>query len=57
MKKVQKPVYVYLADLGSMLLTYVKPEDPQAVDRIELALSCAEELIRQKRNFGLERGE
>ncbi len=55
MKKVQNPVY--LVDIESMLLTNVKAEDPQAVDRIEIALSCAKELIRQKRNFGLERGE
>lgn len=54
-KKVQKPVY--LADLGTMLQTSAKPDDPQAVDRIEVALGCAEDLIRRKRNYGLELGE
>ncbi|KLO14563.1 hypothetical protein SCHPADRAFT_965696 [Schizopora paradoxa] len=54
-KKIQKPVY--LADLGIMLQASAKSDDPQAVDRIEVALGCAEDLIRRKRNFGLELDE
>ncbi|TDL16198.1 hypothetical protein BD410DRAFT_645182 [Rickenella mellea] len=51
-KKVAKPVY--LADLGGMLRSTAKPDDPQEADRIEVAITCAEELIRKKKGFGLE---
>lgn len=54
-KKVLKPVY--LADVGAMLRSSAKPDDPQEADRIEVALTCAEELIRKKKNFGLELGK
>ena len=52
--KIQKPVY--LADLASMLQDNGKTDDANAPDRLEVALSCAEELIRRKRDFGLELG-
>lgn len=54
-KKIQKPVY--LADLGSMLRSLAKADDPDEADRIDIALGCAEELIRKKRGFGFELGE
>lgn len=54
-KRIQKPVY--LADLGNMLRGSAKSDDAEQADRIEVALNCAEELIRRKRNYGLELGE
>lgn len=54
-KKVQKPVY--LADLGNMLKTSAKPDDADAAERLDVALRCAEELIRRKSGFGLELGK
>ena len=54
-KKIQKPVY--LADLGTMLRGSAKPDDADQADRMEVALNCAEELIRRKREYGLELGE
>lgn len=54
-KRIQKPVY--LADLGNMLRGSAKSDDAEQADRIEVALNCAEELIRRKRYYGLELGE
>lgn len=56
-KKVQKPVY--LAQLGAMIRSMGgMPKDNVAedVDRIEMALNSAEELIRKKKDYGTELG-
>jgi len=57
-KKVPRPVY--LAQLGDLLRgTGTKASgstEPHEADRIEMALNCAEELIRKKRNYGTELG-
>ena len=54
-KKITRPVY--LIDLANLITSSTKPDDPQNADRIEMALNCAEELIRKKRGFGFELGE
>ncbi|EAU88142.1 telomeric DNA binding protein [Coprinopsis cinerea okayama7 len=57
-KKVARPVY--LKQLGDMLRGGVKqssPDDPQEVDRLEMGLNCAEELIRKKASYGTELAE
>lgn len=54
-KPVQRPVY--LVDLARLITESTKPDDPQNADRIEMALDCAEELIRAKRSFGYELGK
>ncbi|KAF4603911.1 telomere binding protein [Pleurotus pulmonarius] len=54
-KKVARPVY--LAQLGELLRSQAGTQgkdDPHHADKIEMALSCAEELIRRKRNYGTE---
>ncbi|KAJ8078610.1 telomere binding protein [Marasmius tenuissimus] len=54
-KKVQRPVY--LAQLGAMIRGPTGPTDSSAgeeADKVEMALNCAEELIRKKRDFGTE---
>ena len=55
-KKVPRPVY--LAQLGSLLkgtgTKQSSADDPHEADRVEMALNCAEELIRRKRAFGTE---
>ncbi|KAH8111965.1 telomere length regulation protein-domain-containing protein [Phellopilus nigrolimitatus] len=51
-KKIQRPVY--LVDLGNLITSSTKADDPQNADRIEMALNCAEELIRRKKTFGFE---
>ncbi|EJC98569.1 uncharacterized protein FOMMEDRAFT_113710 [Fomitiporia mediterranea MF3/22] len=51
-KKIQRPVYLF--DLAHLITGSKKPDDPQNADRIEMALNCAEELIRKKKGFGLE---
>lgn len=53
-KKIQRPVY--LVDLALLITSSKKPDDPQNADRIEMALNCAEELIRRKKGFGFELG-
>lgn len=47
---------VYLPDLGALLQGSMKAGDPGAADKLEVALSCAEELIRKKKGFGFELG-
>lgn len=54
-KKIRRPVY--LAELGNMLRSSMKPDDREEVDKIEMALNSAEELIRRKRTFGTELGK
>ncbi|EGN95974.1 hypothetical protein SERLA73DRAFT_170414 [Serpula lacrymans var. lacrymans S7.3] len=54
-KKIPQPVY--LVQLGTMVRGTVglkTGEDTQEVDKLEVALTCAEELIRRKRNYGSE---
>lgn len=54
-KKVARPVY--LAQLGELLRSISQkfgPDDPHEADKVEMALNCAEELIRKKRNYGAE---
>lgn len=54
-KKVARPVY--LAQLGELLRGVSQksgPDDPHEADKIEMALNCAEELIRKKKNYGTE---
>ncbi|KDQ33574.1 hypothetical protein PLEOSDRAFT_48191 [Pleurotus ostreatus PC15] len=54
-KKVARPVY--LAQLGELLRSQAGTQgkdDPHHADKIEMALNCAEELIRRKRNYGIE---
>ncbi|KAG1756297.1 telomere length regulation protein-domain-containing protein [Suillus paluster] len=53
-KKISRPVY--LAQLGELVRsTMAKPgEENQEVDKIEIALNVAEELIRKKRDYGTE---
>lgn len=56
-KKVPRPVY--LAQLGEMLRSTGGPksnDDPHEADKIEMALTCAEELIRKKKGYGTELG-
>lgn len=51
---------VYLAQLGDILRGTgdAKPQgEPHEADKVEIALNCAAELIRKKRNFGTELGE
>lgn len=56
-KKVARPVY--LAQLGDLLRSTggaKSSDDPHEADKIEMALNCAEELIRKKRGYGTELG-
>jgi len=56
-KKVIRPVY--LVQLGDMLRNTARPEAKDGsheADRIEVALNCAEELIRKKKSYGTELG-
>lgn len=53
-KKIQRPVY--LIELALLITSSKKPDDPQNADRVEMALNCAEELIRRKKGFGFELG-
>jgi telomere length regulation protein len=56
-KKIPRPVY--LAQLGEMVRSTggLKANDAsQEADKIEMALNCAEELIRKRRNYGTELG-
>ena len=56
-KKIPKPVY--LPQLGELVRsTNVghKSSENDEPDKIEMALNCGEELIRRKRNFGMELG-
>lgn len=54
-KKINRPVY--LIDLATLITGSKKPDDPQNADRIEMALNCAEDLIRRKQGFGSELGK
>jgi len=57
-KKVPRPVY--LAQLGDLLRngsSKTGPDDPHEADRIEMALNCAEELVRRKKGYGSELGK
>lgn len=56
-KKIPRPVY--LAQLGELVRStsgVKSSDDNQEVDKIEMALSCGEELIRKKRDYGVELG-
>jgi telomere length regulation protein len=56
-KKIPRPVY--LAQLGEMVRStggLKADDDNQEADKIEMALNCAEELIRKKRTYGTELG-
>lgn len=56
-KKIPKPVY--LAQLGELVRSTnagLKSAENNEPDKIEVALNCGEELIRKKRNFGVELG-
>lgn len=56
-KKVPRPVY--LVQLGNLVRgpgTNHNTEDPHDADKIEMALNCAEELIRKKIGYGTELG-
>lgn len=56
-KKVPRPVY--LAQLGELFRSTGGPkssDDPHEADKIEMALTCAEELIRKKTGYGTELG-
>ncbi|EJD48220.1 hypothetical protein AURDEDRAFT_144155 [Auricularia subglabra TFB-10046 SS5] len=55
-KKPRKPVY--LLELAAMLQNNPKPEQAdETADKMEVALQCAEDLIRRKEGFGLELDE
>lgn len=57
LKKVSRPVY--LAQLGDLLRgsqIQSKADEPHEADKIEMALTVAEELIRKKRGYGTELG-
>lgn len=56
-KKISRPVY--LAQLGELLRpsTGQKHDEQQEADMMEMALSCAEELIRRKQHYGFELGK
>lgn len=56
-KKIPRPVY--LAQLGELLRpsTGQKYDEQQEADMMEMALNCAEELIRRKQHYGLELGK
>ena len=57
-KKSPKPVY--LAQLGELVRSTnagLKSAENNEPDKIEMALNCGEELIRRKRNFGMELGQ
>ncbi|KAL5519659.1 TEL2 [Sanghuangporus vaninii] len=51
-KKIPRPVYLF--DLSQLIASSKKSDDPENADRIQMALDCAEELIRRKKNFGFE---
>jgi telomere length regulation protein len=56
-KKIPRPVY--LAQLGELVRStsgVKSSDDNQEVDKIEMALSCGEELIRKKQDYGVELG-
>jgi telomere length regulation protein len=56
-KKIPRPVY--LAQLGEMLRSRggMAPKDEEEeANKMEIALDCAEELIRRKKNYGTELG-
>ena len=56
-KRIPKPVY--LAQLGELIRSTnagLKTAENDEPDKIEMALNCGEELIRRKRNFGVELG-
>ena len=56
-KKIPKPVY--LSQLGELVRSTgvgLKPTEDDEPNKIEMALNCGEELIRRKRNFGVELG-
>lgn len=56
-KKVPKPVYlVQLGELVRSTNAGLKSAENDEPDKIEMALKCGEELIRKKRNFGMELG-
>ena len=56
-KKIPKPVYlVQLGELVRSTNIGLKSAENDEPDKIEMALSCGEELIRRKRNFGTELG-
>ncbi|RDB24234.1 DNA replication checkpoint protein tel2 [Hypsizygus marmoreus] len=57
-KKISRPVY--LVQLGELLRStggQKSSEDPHDADRVEMALNCAEELIRKKKGYGTELDE
>jgi len=48
---------VYLMELGSLLRDAPKPDkEDETADKVDVALECAEELIRRKEGFGFELG-
>ncbi|KAF5391465.1 hypothetical protein D9757_002038 [Collybiopsis confluens] len=54
-KKMTRPIY--LAQLGAMIRSIggmAKDDAAEEADRIEVALNCAEALIRKKKNYGTE---
>ncbi|KAJ3495032.1 hypothetical protein NLJ89_g10692 [Agrocybe chaxingu] len=55
-QKVPRPVY--LAQLGDLLRAPPKQgtREPHEADKIEMALNCAEELVRKKSGYGTELG-
>ena len=56
-KKIPKPIY--LAQLGGLVRSTgvgLKSTENDEPEKIEMALDCGEELIRKKRNFGVELG-
>lgn len=56
-KKIPRPVY--LAQLGELVRNLSGPNNTEAdqeADRIEMALTCGEELIRKKQGYGVELG-
>ena len=56
-KKIPKPVYlVQLGELVRSTNAGLKSAENNEPDKIEMALGCGEELIRRKRNFGVELG-
>lgn len=53
-KKILRPVYI--GQLIEMVRPGAKDSDHEAVERLDVGLSAAAELIRRKRNFGFELG-
>jgi telomere length regulation protein len=56
-KKIPRPVYlIQLGELVRNTSGLKSDETEQEADKVEMALNCGEQLIRQKQNYGVELG-